>query len=212
MDQELANTHDRTKCPNCENCITNLRKDVTRLRAIIASKDEAIQELTRVQSELCPVCSAENSWLDGPSAKRKTCSRCNASFDFVDGKPNPNSIAAAPVWKWRQAWFELIMAEREAKNEEVAEYKKSFEGLQKRMNTSLDEFAHAIRRNDSLFLIIDDLEKRLAAKSEEIKRLNALIVSLSTALEPFMWKLYKYEVDGITNAKAAIEELQKAPN
>lgn len=53
---ELANAHDRTKCPNCENCLTNLRQDVERLEAELARKDAELDsanaEITRLEEAL----------------------------------------------------------------------------------------------------------------------------------------------------------------
>lgn len=49
---ELAElkAHDRTKCPNCENCITDLRRDNKRLETESARKDELIEALDGVVS------------------------------------------------------------------------------------------------------------------------------------------------------------------
>lgn len=61
---------------------------------------------------LCPVCS-HDSWKKAPAINRWTCERCNTTFDFFDGQPDPNSIASAPVWEWRKHWLDMIMEERE---------------------------------------------------------------------------------------------------
>lgn len=106
-----------------ENCgyaefARNMADDMPVVLDELARKDALIKELTRVQAEVCPVCSATD-WQYNPMRDRRTCGRCNASFNFIDGVPVYDSIAAAPVWEYRRVWVGMVMDEIAALDELV---------------------------------------------------------------------------------------------
>lgn len=91
-------SHDMKKCPNCENCITNLRQDVKRL--------EAENAHLRVRAEKEEALAAERDVLASHIVNHAPCDRCPLQghpHKCHEGRENMRCIEFVIEWAAQEA-------------------------------------------------------------------------------------------------------------